>query len=485
MAASLSRAWAAKRVIHSSSRSSKTHMPVLKIDTINQAIVRAEYAVRGELAIKAESLREELKKDPEAKDRLGFDQVISANIGNPQQLGQKGLTYLRQVIALTEYPDLLENKDTLKLFPADAINRAKAIIDEIGSTGAYTHSKGIPSIRQHVAEFIEARDGYKADPERIYLTAGASQGVSNIMQVIISSPQTGVLIPIPQYPLYTATLSLLSAQACPYYLKEKEGWSSSIEEIKQSLHGARDQGTDVRAIVVINPGNPTGACLDVEHMQEIIKLAKEESLVLLADEVYQTNIFLPERPFKSFRKVLYDMGEPYASTVELVSFHSTSKGQIGECGRRGGYFEMINFDEKVEDQIYKLASAQLCAPVSGQIGLDIMVKPPQEGDESKELYFKEIEGTQEELRRRSNILLEAFTKLEGVECTDAQGAMYLFPTITLPQKAVAKAKEQGKAADAFYCLELLSRTGICVVPGSGFGQAEGTLHFRTTFLAPR
>lgn len=72
-------------------------MPVLKIDTINQAIVQAEYAVRGELAIKAESLREELAKDPKAKDRLGFDQVISANIGNPQQLGQKGLTYLRQV----------------------------------------------------------------------------------------------------------------------------------------------------------------------------------------------------------------------------------------------------------------------------------------------------------------------------------------------------------------------------------------------------
>lgn len=264
------------------------------------------------------------------------------------------------------------------------------------------------------------RDGYKADPELIYLTAGASAGVSNIMQVIVSSPKTGVLIPIPQYPLYTATLALLSAQACPYYLKEKEGWASSLEDIKRSLHSAREEGTDVRAIVVINPGNPTGACLDEEHIREIIKLAKDESLVVLADEVYQTNTFLPERPFISFRKVLYDMGPPYSNSVELVSFHSTSKGQIGECGRRGGYFEIINFDHKVEDQIYKLASAQLCAPVSGQIGLDIMVKPPKEGDESHELYFKEIQETQEELRRRSNILLEAFKKLDGVECSDAQ-----------------------------------------------------------------
>lgn len=339
---------------------------------------------------------------------------------------------------MAEYPDLLENDNTSKIFPEDAIKRAKAIIDEIGSTGAYTHSKGIPSIRQHVAEFIEgesachtynavliwsiARDGYPADPERIYLTAGASAGVSNIMNVIISSPQIGVLIPIPQYPLYTATLSLLSAQACPYYLKEKEGWVSSITDVKRALDKARSEGTDVRAIVVINPGNPTGACLDVEHMQEIIKLAKDESLVLLADEVYQTNIFLPERPFISFRKVLYDMGKPYADSVELVSFHSTSKGQIGECGRRGGYFEMININEKVEDQIYKLASAQLCAPVSGQIGLDIMVKPPAEGEPSKGLYFKEIKGTQDELLRRSGILLDAFQKLEGVECTDAQAS---------------------------------------------------------------
>jgi len=264
------------------------------------------------------------------------------------------------------------------------------------------------------------RDGYAADPERIFLTAGASAGVSNIMQLLISSPKTGVLIPIPQYPLYTATLALLSAKACPYYLKEKQDWATSIEDVKHSLHTAREEGTDVRAIVVINPGNPTGACLNVEHMQEIIKLAHSESLVVLADEVYQTNIFLPERPFTSFKKVMMDMGQPYADSVELVSFHSTSKGQIGECGRRGGYFEIVNFDEKVEDQLYKLASAQLCAPVSGQIGLDIMVKPPKKSDASYEQYNKEIQGTQEELKRRSGILLEAFKKLEGVKCSDAQ-----------------------------------------------------------------
>lgn len=240
------------------------------------------------------------------------------------------------------------------------------------------------------------------------------------MQLLVSSPKTGVLIPIPQYPLYTATLALLSAKACPYYLKEKEDWATSIEDIKKSLDTARSEGTDVRAIVVINPGNPTGACLDVEHMKEIVKLAHDESLVLLADEVYQTNIFLPDRPFTSFKKVMRDMGQPYSDSVELVSFHSTSKGQIGECGRRGGYFEIVNFDENVEDQLYKLASAQLCAPVSGQIGLDVMVKPPQEGSESYKVYNEELSGTQAELKRRAGILLEAFNKLEGVECSDAQ-----------------------------------------------------------------
>lgn len=170
--------------------------------------------------------------------------------------------------------------------------------------------------------------------------------------------------------------------------------------------------------------------------------------------------------------------------IELASLHSVSKGMVGECGHRGGYFELVGFDPLVEAEIYKFVSIMLCAPVVGQCLVELMVNPPQPGDPSYELYAKEYNGIFEGLKARATALHAAFSKMEGVECSEPQGAMYIFPTIKLPPKAVAAAEAEGRKADEFYCMKLLEETGICVVPGSGFGQKEGTLHFRTTFLAP-
>jgi aspartate/methionine/tyrosine aminotransferase len=181
--------------------------------------------------------------------------------------------------------------------------------------------------------------------------------------------------------------------------------------------------------------------------------------------------------------IIVSMKSPYAD-IELVSFHSISKGVIGECGRRGGYFELSGFDPNVVDQIYKLASIGLCPPVQGQIMVDLMVNPPRPGDESFDLYQRECKTIYDSLKRRAEKLTDAFNQMEGYSCQPAEGAMYLFPTVDLPPKAVEAAKAQGMKADAFYCLELLNATGVCVVPGSGFGQKPGTWHFRSTFLPP-
>jgi len=468
----------------SSARSSPSDR-VLTNDTVNPAVLRAEYAVRGEIAIRAEELREECSTQDGAK-KLGFDKVISCNIGNPQQLEQKPITFFRQVASLCEYPDLLKSDLVTQLYPKDAIARAEKLLAAIGSIGAYSHSKGVPAIRRTVADFLERRDGYPADPESIYLTSGASGGVSNLLQTVISGPECGVMIPIPQYPLYTAALALNDARAVEYYLQEDQSWGVNVDEMRAAVHKARSEGTDLRALVVINPGNPTGQCLSRENMEEIIRLCYDEKLILMADEVYQNNVFDKEtRPFVSFKKAVLELGAPYAENTELVSFHSMSKGQIGECGRRGGFFEIVNFDKGAVEQIYKLASIQLCAGLQGQIGIDLMVNPPREGDESYEQYTKEIDDIQTSLHDRSEKICEAFAKMEGVTCNPAEGAMYLFPQIRLPEKAIEAAKQANKAPDAFYCLDLLEKTGICVVPGSGFGQVPGTLHFRTTFLAPQ
>ena len=130
-----------------------------------------------------------------------------------------------------EYPDLLKDENaelTSRLYPSDAIERAKVLLKHIGSVGAYSHSQGIPAIRENVAKFIAQRDGYPADPSKIFLTQGASAGVQLTLQMIVEHSQVGIMIPIPQYPLYTATLAVLDANPVPYYLDESKGWGLTV-----------------------------------------------------------------------------------------------------------------------------------------------------------------------------------------------------------------------------------------------------------------
>lgn len=329
-----------------------TSSKALNIDNINPHVKEAKYAVRGELAIKSEQYRAQLQKG-EGKD-LPFDTVINANIGNPQQLDQKPITFFRQVTSLLENPLLLEHEDVLKDglgYKEDVIARAKKLLKDVKSVGAYSQSQGAAGIRQSVANFIEKRDGHPADPDSIYLCGGASAGVNALLHVICSSPNTGVLVPIPQYPLYTATLSLLNAKFVPYYLDEESGWSTDLDAIKHALKKAQEDGIDVKAVVVINPGNPTGSSLGPEDISSVLELAAEEKLVVMADEVYQTNVF--EGKFSSFKKGLRELQgseknkDKKFDDLELVSMHSISKGMVGECGHRGGYYEMVGFDPKV------------------------------------------------------------------------------------------------------------------------------------------
>lgn len=129
----------------------------LTVDNINQRVVAAEYAVRGELAVKSEEFRSQLAKGDKS---LPFDQVISANIGNPQQLDQKPITFFRQVLSLLENPQLLEKEDILINglgYKTDVIERAKWLLKQVGSVGAYSASTGVPAIKESVAKFLESK----------------------------------------------------------------------------------------------------------------------------------------------------------------------------------------------------------------------------------------------------------------------------------------------------------------------------------------
>ena len=310
-------------------------------------------------------------------------------------------------------------------YKQDVIERAQTLLANVQSVGAYSHSQGAPGIRNSVAKFIENRDGFPANPQDLFLTAGASSGVSTLLSVICNNESAGVLVPIPQYPLYTATLSLLNARCVPYLLEEEKAWGTDVTAILKSIEEAKAAAIDVRAVVVINPGNPTGASLSADDIKKVLDVAAEESLVVIADEVYQTNVFKGE--FVSFKKRLRQLQKEEPGKyddVELVSLHSISKGMVGECGHRGGYFELVGFDPLVQEQIYKLVSIGLCPPVVAQCLLECMVNPPVQGEPSYELYQKEYSGIAEGLHKRALSLYNAFQRMEGVEVQEPQVCLH-------------------------------------------------------------
>jgi glutamate--glyoxylate aminotransferase len=130
------------------------------------------------------------------------------------------------------------------------------------------------------------------------------------------------------------------------------------------------------------------------------------------------------------RKVAMDLGEPYASQLELVSFHTVSKGVYGECGLRGGYMEMVNIHPGTVSELYKVASINLCPNTVGQLAVGLMAKEPAPGSESYEPLKKEKEELAESLRRKAHMMTDFFNSLQGVTCTFTEGAMYSFPSIT-------------------------------------------------------
>eukprot|EP00605_Chrysophyceae_sp_TOSAG23-4_P001897 GSChrysophyteH1.ASY1.ANO1.2095.1 assembled CDS len=409
--------------------------------------------VRGEIYLAA------VKRTQEGKE------VIYTNVGNPHALGTQPITFGRQVLSLMMAPFLMEDPNIHNMFPSDAIARAKQYLKVMkGGLGAYTDSKGNPYVRQEIANFIERTSGVPSNPNNIFISNGASEVARMMIFSLIRGSNDGIMVPIPQYPLYSASIALYGGQLVPYYLDEEAGWSMNVAELEHSIHESRAKGICVRALV------------------SLITFCHKNSLVLIADEVYQENIYNSNRPFVGARAALSRCPEPVRSELELCSLHTVSKGAYGECGLRGGYMELHNIRDDVVDEMYKIAAINLCSNMPGQVALGIMVNPPQPGDESYPLYSQEKNAALESLKRRAVKITEAFNSLEGVTCQPTEGAMYSFPRIRLPANFLEVARSKNKAPDVLYCLELLDETGLSCVPGSGFKQKDGTFHLRTTIL---
>ncbi len=446
----------------------------------NRNLMEMEYAVRGPIPQKAAKLKEQGRE------------IIFCNIGNPQSLGQLPMSFPRQVLSLIENPTFIRREKELArlssvspalphldLIESEVIEYAENIISKIGSgTGAYTESRGAKFIREAVAKFIDRRDGPGAppsDPDSIFLTDGAGQGAQHIIQLLISSPDDAIMIPIPQYPLYSAAIKKFGGTQIGYYPDEENDWALSRTELESAWQNAGKNGKKIKALVVINPGNPTGAVLDEKSINEIIDFAMEKEIAVIADEVYQENIYDGAAPFISFAKALGNRELP------LFSLHSVSKGFLGECGHRGAYLELRNPPSLADSSLSfmevltKMASVNLCSNTVGQILVYIMTTPPPSGTRTAEIHDSERKGILSDLSKKALMIRDTFTKMDNVKCFGRTGAMYLFPSLNkLPRGT----------NDFDYCMALLEETGLCTVNGGGFGQKEGTQHLRIAFLPP-
>ena len=448
---------------------------------VNQDILEFEYAVRGPIPQKATELKTQGKT------------IIPCNIGNPQALGQKPISFYRQVLSLVEEPSRIGRERKLNKLLKDSgglgdlaekelvSDYVLDLSDEILSKlqtgmGAYTESKGPLFIREAIAAYIDKRDGagVPSNPDNIFLTNGASEGVRFLIEMLIADEKDGIMVPVPQYPLYSASIRKCGGVQVSYYPDEDNDWALNRSMLEESIAKAKADGVRVKAIVVINPGNPTGAVLEKESVKEVVDFAQANDLIIMADEVYQENTYGYE--FVSFAKAL---GK---SDVPLFSYHSTSKGFYGECGHRGGYVEVRNpakvhgTDLDLVEVMLKQASVRLCSNTVGQVVTHLMVSPPEEGSQPYEQFAQEKETILKDLYDKATMIAKAFERMEGVKCFGRIGAMYLFPRLEkLPEKST----------DFDYCMELLGATGICTVNGAGFGQKEGTSHLRIAFLPPK
>jgi len=282
----------------------------------------------------------------------------------------------------------------------------------------------------------------------IFITTGVSEAIDICFTALVNHGEN-VLTPTPRYPLYSAILNKLGARLNPYYLDEKNEWQPDLEDISSKIDGK------TRGIVLINPNNPTGSVCTEQTMRGIIRLALEHNLVVFADEIYD-KLLLDEGRHISIASLDRD--------VSVITFNGLSKAYVVPGFRLGwavvsGRTEVLG--EYVE-AINKLLRARLCANHPEQYA----IKAALEGDQSH------LDQMRTKLRHRRDMTYEMLNSCAGISCVKPRGAFYAFPRLEI------------EGSDASFVRELITQTGVVVVPGSGFGQAPGTRHFRVVFLPP-
>ena len=321
----------------------------------------------------------------------------------------------------------------------------------IGQAGGYTDSKGIFSARKAIMHYAQQKNIRGVTLDDIIVGNGVSELIGFVMQGLLN-PGDEVLVPSPDYPLWTAATSLASGTPVHYMCEEQNGWNPSISDIRAKVT------PNTKAIVVINPNNPTGAIYSTEVLLDIIQVARENGLVVMVDEIYD--------------KVLYD-GNKHVSMASLADdvFFITMNGlskNYRACGYRAGWMIMSGAKESAKDYIeglVLLASMRLCANAPGQHAIQTALGGYQS--------INDLIAEGGRLRRQRDIAYEMLTAIPGVSCVKPKAAMYLFPRLDPDVYPIAN--------DQQFVLELLEREKVLVVQGTGFNWPAND-HLRFVFL---
>ena len=344
------------------------------------------------------------------------------------------------------------NIGNLAVFGFDAPEEIQQdMIRNLPNSAGYSDSKGIFGARKAVMHETQ-RQGIKGvGLEDIYLGNGASELIVMATNGLLDDGDE-LLLPAPDYPLWTAAVSLSGGTPIHYMCDEANGWMPNIDDIRKKIT------PHTKGIVVINPNNPTGALYSDNLLLEIIALAREHGLVIFADEVYD--------------KVLYDgvKHTPIASLstdVLTLTFNSLSKS-YRSCGYRAGWLIVSGDKKPAADYIEglnMLSNMRLCANVPGQWAIQTALGGYQS--------INDLVGEGGRLRKQRDMAYELITAIPGVTCVKPQAALYLFPRLD-PKVYPIKDDQQ-------FFLEMLQDTKVMLVQGTGFNWPNPD-HFRVVFL---
>jgi len=380
--------------------------PVLK----SAKLANVCYDIRGPVLARAKQMEEDGQR------------IIKLNIGNPAPFGF--------------------------IAPEEII---QDIIHNLPAASGYTDSKGLFAARKAIMHYTQLKKIIGVQVDDIIIGNGASELITMSMNALLDSGDE-VLVPAPDYPLWTAAVSLSGGTPRHYLCDEGAGWLPDIADIRGKIT------PNTRAIVVINPNNPTGALYPDDLLREIIQVAREHQLIIYADEIYD--------------KVLYD-GNSHTSIASLaddvlmITFNGLSKNYRA-AGFRAGWLVISGEKHHARDYIEglnMLASMRLCANVPAQYGIQTALGGYQS--------INDLVLPTGRLGRQRDLAWQLLTQIPGVTCHKPQAAMYLFPRLDPKMYPIAN--------DQHFILDLLEQERVLLVQGSGFNWPS-TDHFRVVFL---